>query len=104
MERRLKDQHDKARQTMKEELKQKKIQLDNENAEKIAGLEREKKELESSKARLELELNERTRERDREKDIRETMHNKAQTNIKELERTLAETRDKYRMVRQPLQF
>ncbi|KEF53487.1 uncharacterized protein A1O9_10462 [Exophiala aquamarina CBS 119918] len=104
MERSLQEEHDRTKQGMARELKHKKNQLENENAEKIANLERKQEELESEKARLEHELDKRTAERDQEMETRETMQNKARTDIRKLEKSLADIQAKYQVDQRPSQF
>lgn len=104
MERSLKDDHEKTKQRMAKDLDEKKTQLENINAEKIANLEREQKDLETANASLQQELDKMTIERDQEKETRETMQNKARTDIKRLEKELSDITAQYHVDRRPLKF
>lgn len=104
MKRHIEEQHNEAMQNMDAELKQKKTQLEDENAKKILDLEREKSELEGAKAKLEQQLEQRTKELDQEKETRTTMQDKLRKDVKELQTALSEIKAKYQVDKRPLEF
>ncbi|KAK5455259.1 hypothetical protein LTS15_005979 [Exophiala xenobiotica] len=104
MEQRLEDQHEKARQKMARDLKQKMSQLEIDNAGKIATLQKDKTALESANNKLEHELEKRILESDHERELHEVMQNRARTDLKKLEQALADIKGKYEMDLRPSHF
>lgn len=101
---RLEDQQIKDQEKMDQDLKKKISQLEEENAQKIAGLEAENSGLHKDKARLEKELDERTLQRDQERETRETMQTKRRTEIQSLEKMLCTSRARYEVKEWPSHF
>ena len=104
MEERLKDHHERAIQKTAIELNKKKTQLETDNAEKIAALQRDRTALENANSKLQQELGKRTLERDHEREDHEALQNKARTDLKKLEQALADIKGKYEMDLRPSNF
>jgi hypothetical protein len=60
--------------------------------------------LEDAKAKLKQDLKERTEERDKEMETRITIQDKLRKDVRELQNTISDTKAKYRVDKQPLQF
>ncbi|KIW94630.1 uncharacterized protein Z519_04606 [Cladophialophora bantiana CBS 173.52] len=97
----VKEEQDQAMQKAKEELKQKKAQLEKDNEDNIARLEADKKQLEEKQKDLEGKLEKISKELDQEKENHEATQKKAEAEIKDLKKALANVKAKYEVERLP---